>query len=49
MKKLTFETPEMEVLVFADIIRTSDVLSEYTNSDIGPWVPAPGQNKPGQK
>ena len=47
MNKLTYEMPEMEVFVLADIIRTSDVLSEYTNSEIGPWIPAPGQNRPG--
>ena len=45
MSKFTFEMPDMDVTALAldDIVQTSDNLSEYTNDDIGPWVPAPGK------
>lgn len=45
MSKLTFEMPDMDVSVLAadDIVKTSDLLPEYTNEDIGPWIPTPGK------
>ena len=44
MSKLTFQMPDMDLLALDadDIVQTSEVLPEYTNPSIGPWVPTPG-------
>lgn len=45
MSKLTFEMPDMDVIDLAnavDVIETSGVSTDYSNPNIGPWVPVGG-------